>query len=343
MNQLLRRIAALAVVFCSVMFSVDANAAAAVAASTGTLSIAAPTYGVVQNVGVRLITVTRTGGSSGKASVACGTADGTALAYHQYTAIRQTLTWAAGDTTPKTCSVPIIAANPFSGSKNFSVKISEAEGAKIGSPSVTEVTIYGNLGGGAVSLSAASYTALQSKGSVTVSVEREKGAKGAGLVFYSTGGGTAVVGKNYTSKTGMLTWENGDSAPKTFTIPISDAVPFSGNKTLVVTMERPENVVLGATKSAVIVIIGSAPGSAILSWKKPTTNANGTPLTNLAGYKIYYGQSATDLNRVLKIASPSTVEVEISDLPPGQWYFAVASYNTENVESEKSAMTWAPL
>ena len=26
-----------------------------------------------------------------------------------------------------------------------------------------------------------------------------------------------------------------------------------------------------------------------LSWDPPTTNADGTPLTDLAGYKVYYG------------------------------------------------------
>jgi len=30
-------------------------------------------------------------------------------------------------------------------------------------------------------------------------------------------------------------------------------------------------------------------GSALLSWNAPSTNEDGTPLTDLAGYKIYYG------------------------------------------------------
>src|SRR5580698_8272340 len=34
---------------------------------------------------------------------------------------------------------------------------------------------------------------------------------------------------------------------------------------------------------------GPATGSATLSWTVPTENTNGTPLTNLAGYHIYYG------------------------------------------------------
>ena len=34
-----------------------------------------------------------------------------------------------------------------------------------------------------------------------------------------------------------------------------------------------------------------ATGSATLSWTPPTTNTDGSPLTNLAGYKIYWGTS----------------------------------------------------
>ena len=37
-----------------------------------------------------------------------------------------------------------------------------------------------------------------------------------------------------------------------------------------------------------------ATGSATLSWLPPTTNIDGSPLTNLAGYKIYWGTSADD-------------------------------------------------
>ncbi len=33
-------------------------------------------------------------------------------------------------------------------------------------------------------------------------------------------------------------------------------------------------------------------GDATLSWDPPTTNADGTPLTDLAGYRIYYGTSS---------------------------------------------------
>jgi ABC-type glycerol-3-phosphate transport system substrate-binding protein len=36
---------------------------------------------------------------------------------------------------------------------------------------------------------------------------------------------------------------------------------------------------------------GSSTNSATLTWDAPTTNVDGTPLTDLAGYKVYYGTS----------------------------------------------------
>jgi hypothetical protein len=81
-----------------------------------------------------------------------------------------------------------------------------------------------------------------------------------------------------------------------------------------------------------------ANGSATLDWVAPTENTNGTPLTNLAGYRIYYGTSATALTQTVQIANPNTVTYEVTNLSPGTWYFSVRSYTTASVESNASAV-----
>ena len=48
------------------------------------------------------------------------------------------------------------------------------------------------------------------------------------------------------------------------------------------------------------------PGSATLSWEAPTTNTNGTALTDLAGYRIYYGPSAEQLDQSVDAHVPTT-------------------------------------
>ena len=79
-------------------------------------------------------------------------------------------------------------------------------------------------------------------------------------------------------------------------------------------------------------------GAASLSWSVPTTNTNGSPLTNLAGFVIRYGTSSTALEKQISIASPSATGAEVSNLSPGNWYFQVAAVNTANVEGQFSAI-----
>ena len=79
-------------------------------------------------------------------------------------------------------------------------------------------------------------------------------------------------------------------------------------------------------------------GSVTLSWLPPTTNTNGTALTNLAGYKIYYGTSPTSLTQSVQITNPGVADYVIDNLSPATWYFSLVSYNSVDVESPLSAI-----
>jgi len=74
-------------------------------------------------------------------------------------------------------------------------------------------------------------------------------------------------------------------------------------------------------------------GIAELTWTAPTLNEDGTPLTNLAGYKVRYGQTPGALTTIRDIANPATTSVTIEGLSSGTWYFTVASYTNAGVES----------
>ena len=79
-----------------------------------------------------------------------------------------------------------------------------------------------------------------------------------------------------------------------------------------------------------------ASGNATLTWAAPTQNTNGTPLTNLAGYHIYYGTSAGNLNQSVQIANPGLTSYVLNSLPAGTWYFSINDYTTAGVESAVS-------
>lgn len=77
-------------------------------------------------------------------------------------------------------------------------------------------------------------------------------------------------------------------------------------------------------------------GSAMLEWSKPTTNTDGSPITNLAGFRILYGTSATALTQTVQVATPSATTFTVANLNAGTWYFAVRAYNSAGGESVNS-------
>jgi hypothetical protein len=83
--------------------------------------------------------------------------------------------------------------------------------------------------------------------------------------------------------------------------------------------------------------------SATLSWKPPTVNSNGSALTNLAGYRIYYGTSASSLTRSITINSVGVTTDVVTDLSPGTYYFALMAFNSAGIESKLSNVVKASL
>jgi hypothetical protein len=73
-----------------------------------------------------------------------------------------------------------------------------------------------------------------------------------------------------------------------------------------------------------------------LTWSAPTENADGTPVTNLAGYRVYYGTSPGDLSQSIEVSGAATTTYMVENLAAGTYYFAIAAYNTSGVESEQS-------
>jgi hypothetical protein len=77
-------------------------------------------------------------------------------------------------------------------------------------------------------------------------------------------------------------------------------------------------------------------GSAALSWTAPTHNTDGTPITNLAGYHIYYGVSASAMTSTITVADAAETSYVVGGLAPGTYYFAVVAYNSAGMDSSKS-------
>lgn len=98
----------------------------------------------------------------------------------------------------------------------------------------------------------------------------------------------------------------------------------------------------GAAKSRLaafaVDVVGRGEGSATLSWYPPTDNADGSPLTDLSGYRIYYGRHKRRLDRTIVLDNPGLSRYLVEGLSPGRWFFAMTSVNRKGVESPRSGV-----
>ncbi|MCP4409787.1 MAG: fibronectin type III domain-containing protein [Gammaproteobacteria bacterium] len=76
--------------------------------------------------------------------------------------------------------------------------------------------------------------------------------------------------------------------------------------------------------------------TATLSWVPPTSNEDGSPLNDLAGYKVYYGTSPGSYPNVIDVANPGIASYVVENLSPNTYYFVITAYNSSGDESVPS-------
>jgi hypothetical protein len=87
-----------------------------------------------------------------------------------------------------------------------------------------------------------------------------------------------------------------------------------------------------------IAVTQAANGSATISWTPPTQNTDGSTLTDLAGYRLYYGTNSASLSQSVQIANPGASSYMVGNLSPATWYFALKAYNNSGSESDLSGV-----
>ena len=80
-----------------------------------------------------------------------------------------------------------------------------------------------------------------------------------------------------------------------------------------------------------------------LAWSPPTTNTDGSTLTDLAGFSIYAGSAPNQLSPLLSIPNPWLTGYLLGDLnlSPGSYYFAMTAVNSQGIESALSEVIFA--
>lgn len=86
-----------------------------------------------------------------------------------------------------------------------------------------------------------------------------------------------------------------------------------------------------------IAVAASQSTSATVSWKAPTTNSNGTPITGLTGFRVYAGTTPGLYSQNVAVQGPGVTSVVLDGLASGNvWYFVVTAVNSAGLESPHS-------
>lgn len=85
-----------------------------------------------------------------------------------------------------------------------------------------------------------------------------------------------------------------------------------------------------------VLAAGSGTGSATLSWTAPTKNTDGTALTNLAGYIVYWGTTSGSYSHSVSLNNPGLTSYVIDGLAAGTYYFALQAVDSSGVQSSFS-------
>ncbi len=198
------------------------------------VQLSSPEYDVNEADGTATVTVTLSHAVNADVTVDYATADGgppdAAQAGSDYTDTHGTLTFKGnvnnGGTgeTSKTIQIPILQDPDPEDPEKLTLTLSNASpgaSALLGAPATGTVTIADDDPAGQIDFKSLHYDVDEADGQATVTVQRLGGVGGPVSIDYSTSDGTATAGSDYTAANGTLNWAAGDSADKTFTIPVT--------------------------------------------------------------------------------------------------------------------------
>jgi Calx-beta domain/Beta-propeller repeat len=230
-----------------------------------TLEFSAATFSGAETAGRATITVNRTGPVAGTVHVRVTSGGGTATPNADYTPVDTTLEWLNGDTMPKTFDVTLANDGVVEPAETVSLTLASASClSDVGAQATAVLTINDAAAPppspGTLQLSAATYVAGEGAGNASITITRTGGTDGAVSVRLRTSDGTASAGADYTAADVVVTFADGDAAPKTVNMAILQDTSDEPDETVNLALSAPTGgATLGAQTSAVLTITDDDP------------------------------------------------------------------------------------
>ncbi len=86
-----------------------------------------------------------------------------------------------------------------------------------------------------------------------------------------------------------------------------------------------------------VIAQNAASGSATLSWLPPTQRTDGSPVGEISGYRLLYGQAPGGYTQSVTISNPGITSYMIEGLTSGEWFFAIQTLDGNGLFSAPSA------
>ncbi len=159
---------------------------------------------------------------------------------------------------------------------------------------------------------------------VTVRIDQGNGASvdlTADPEYVESGGSSTLNwdASDASSCTASGGWSGDQATSGSFTVG-----PITADTTYQLSCTGPSGTAMGMVTVYVV--------DKVLRWQAPTQNVDGTPLTDLAGYVIYWGTSSRNYTGSHTINSATVTEWEAT-MAAGSYYFAMTAFDSENNES----------
>jgi hypothetical protein len=158
------------------------------------------------------------------------------------------------------------------------------------------------------------------------------------LTYYI--GGWNATGKVTVTLPGATTYTTTFTSSTTFSRVITVKFRADSAATLRVTYTQTAGSgsikMQAAALSQATTVTQPTTGSAILTWQPPALNSDGTPLTDLAAFKVYWGATEGTYSQSTKISNATARTYTVSGLTKGTWYFVVTALNAQGLESPYS-------
>jgi hypothetical protein len=129
----------------------------------------------------------------------------------------------------------------------------------------------------------------------------------------------------------------------TYTTTVTSGASFSRVVTVKFRADAPGSLKVTYTQTAgagtismQAAALSTAGGSTTLTWQPPAMNMDGTPLTNLSAFKVYWGTAQGTYPYSASIASGTARTHTVTGLGTGTWYFVVTALSSNGTESPYS-------